>query len=171
MKELIHKIQETTGRQQSLIGMLLLSFFILTLTGCSENDCSLGGRPSARFAFIDSRTNTRVSLFDSLTVTALGTDSILLNRLKGIDHITLPLSYVGDTTTFVLHYSRFLRDTIEVFHENYPHFISIDCGVSMFYHLKDVNNTSILIDSIRLVNSDINDNEKDNYRIYYTPDE
>lgn len=171
MKELKHKIREIIGRCQNQIGILLLSFFIFNLIACSENDCSLGGRPSARFAFIDSRTNTRVSLFDSLTVTALETDSILLNRLKGIDHITLPLSYVSDTTTFILHYSRFLRDTIEVFHENYPHFISIDCGINMFYHLKKVDNTSILIDSIRLVNPDIDDNEKDNYRIYYTPGE
>lgn len=171
MKKLKHKIREIIGRYQNLFGILLLSFFIFNLIACSENDCSLGGQPSVRFAFINSRTNTRVSLFDSLTVTALKTDSILLNRLEGIDHITLPLSYVSDTTTFILHYSRFLRDTIEVFHENYPHFISIDCGINMFYHLKNADNTSILIDSIRLINPNVNDNEKDNYRIYYTPDE
>lgn len=171
MKKLLPKIRIKTRTRQFLTGSLLLSFFLFNLTACSENDCSLEGRPSVRFAFIDSRTNARVNLFDSLTVTALKTDSILLNRLKGINHISLPLSYISDTTTFILHYSRFLRDTIEVFHENYPHFISMDCGISMFYHLKGIDNTSILIDSIQLVNPDINDNEKDNYRIYYTPDE
>ena len=46
----------------------------------------------------------------------------------------------------------------------------MDCGISMFYTLKEVQYTTYLLDSITLVNPDINDNEKDNYHIYYTPD-
>ena len=148
------------------LGMLPLAF-----SACSESDCSLSGRPSVRFAFVNSLDHAPVSLFDSLTVTALGTDSVLVNRERGIDHLTLPLDYSAGTTTFVLHYSRFLRDTITVAHTNHPHFISIDCGISMFYHLDGLEHTSILLDSIQLVNPDIDDNEKNNYRIYYTPDE
>ncbi|RGN47360.1 MULTISPECIES: DUF6452 family protein [unclassified Bacteroides] len=166
MKNTIYKIKKTVCGW----GTVLLLLFIFNFISCSENDCSLGGRPSVRFSFMNSKTHAIVNLFDSLTVTALDTDSILLNRGKGINHITLPLSYVNEETTFVLHYSRFLRDTIWVKHENYPHFISMDCGISMFYTLKEVQYTTYLLDSITLVNPDINDNEKDNYHIYYTPD-
>lgn len=161
----------TTGNKMKGIFFILLFHTILScFLSCSENDCSLGGRPSARFTFLNSKNGKVINLFDSLTVTALGTDSILLNRGKAINHIILPLSYVNQETTFILHYTRFLRDTIWVTHENFPHFISIDCGVSMFYHLRQIQYTTFLLDSILLVNPDINDNEKENCRIYYTPD-
>ena len=95
-----------------------ISFFIVgllalcTMGACSENDCSLGGRPSARFNFLDSETNKLVSLFDSLTITSLGTDSILLNRGSAINYVTLPLSYVATETTYILKYTKDVHDTI-----------------------------------------------------------
>ena len=153
------------------LAVCLVALLPLAFSACSDSDCSLGGRPSVRFAFVNSLNRAPVSLFDSLTVTAFDTDSVLVNRERGIDHVTLPLSYSASTTTFVLHYSRFLRDTITVMHTNHPHFISIDCGISMFYHLDGLEHTSILLDSIQLIDPDIDDNEKNNYRIYYTPDE
>lgn len=170
MDKRFRKIKDRTKKRQWLAGMLTL-FVLLMVWSCSESDCSLNGQSSIRFVFVNSRNGAVVSLFDSLTVTALSTDSVLLNRERGINHITLPLNYTGETTTFVLHYTRFLRDTLRITHENYPHFISLDCGISMYYQLKDISYTTMLIDSVRLINPEIDDNEKDNYRIYYTPDE
>lgn len=144
------------------------AWLLVALSACSESDCSIEGQPTARFSFFDSRTHSQVSLFDSLTVTALGTDSVLLNREKGIDHLSLPLSYTESTTRFVLHYTHTLRDTLTVSHLNRPHFISMDCGISMFHTLEHVAHTTVLIDSVCLTNPDINDHEKENYRIYYT---
>ena len=155
-----------------LQGLLFIGLLVCSLLAgsCSGSDCSLGGEPMLRFTFINSRTHAPVKLFDSLSVTALDTDTILINRDKHIDHISLPLSYTAPQTTFVLHYSRLLQDTIRLTHENSPHFISTDCGIAMFHKLTNITYTQILIDSIRLVNSDVNDYEKENYRIYYTPD-
>ena len=144
-----------------LLGVLLLS-------ACSENDCSLGGRPSARFNFIDAESKKQVSLFDSLTITSIGTDSILLNRAKSINHVTLPLNYIATETTYILKYNRELHDTIWLKHKNIPHFISMDCGVDMFYEIDSVGYTKHGLDSIVLRNADINDTEKENFQIYYT---
>lgn len=164
-----NRIKKSRFGRKSFTSVLALSYlFLFLMSGCSESDCSLGGRPAARFNFIDSKKHTLVSLFDSLTVTTLGTDSILLNKVKAINHITLPLNYVEKETTFILKYNRFVYDTLWVEHENYPHFISMDCGISMFYHLKNVKYTTNLIDSIALRNPDIDDNEKENFQIFYT---
>lgn len=164
-----NRIKKSRFRSKPFTSALALScLFLFLIYSCSESDCSLGGRPAVRFNFIDSKKHTQVSLFDSLTVTALGTDSILLNRVKAINHITLPLNYVEKETTFILKYTRFVHDTLWVEHENYPHFISMDCGISMFYHLKNIRYTTNLIDSIALRNSDIDDNEKENFQIFYT---
>lgn len=151
--------------------LIILAIGCILMEACAENNCSPGGQSVVRMTFINSLTKEPVTLFDSLTVTALGTDSILINRDSHIDHLSLPLSYTDNETHFVLHYNRILRDTINLTHENIPHFISTDCGVGMFHKLTNLSYTQILIDSIRLVNSDVNDYEKENYRIYYTPDE
>lgn len=162
--------QRTENKMKGIVFILFFYAIIFCFPSCSENDCSLGGRPSARFTFLNSKNNKVISLFDSLTITALGTDSILLNRGKSINHIILPLSYVDQETTFILHYTKLLRDTIWVTHKNFPHFISMDCGISMFYQLREIQYTTFLLDSILLVDPNINDNEKENCRIYYTTD-
>lgn len=150
----------------SVLAVVLLGTFLVS--ACSESDCSLGGRPSARFNFIDSKSKKQVSLFDSLTITSSGTDSILLNRAKSINHATLPLSYIAKETTYILKYNRELRDTIWLRHKNIPHFVSMDCGVDMFYEIDSVGYTKYGLDSIVLRNADINDTEKENFQIYYT---
>lgn len=73
---------------------LIRIFLIVVIVGagisigssCSdENDCSLAGRPMMYCTLytIDEITDRRVNdTLDSLTITALGTDSIILNNQK-----------------------------------------------------------------------------------------
>jgi hypothetical protein len=73
---------------------LIRIFLIVVIVGagisigssCSdENDCSLAGRPMMYCTLytIDEITDLRVNdTLDSLTITALGTDSIILNNQK-----------------------------------------------------------------------------------------
>lgn len=75
---------------------LIRIFLIVVIVGagisigssCSdENDCSLAGRPMMYCTLytIDEITDLRVNdTLDSLTITALGTDSIILNNQKKI---------------------------------------------------------------------------------------
>lgn len=138
------------------------------ITACSESDCSIGGRPAARFNFLDTESLEQVSLFDSLTITSLGTDSVLLNKGKALKYVALPLSYVATETTYILQYTETEHDTIWLEHENTPHFISMDCGVDMFYTIKNIRYTTWVLDSIVIRNADINDTEKENFQILYT---
>lgn len=84
---------------------LIRIFLILVIVGagisigssCSdENDCSLAGRPMMYCTLytLDEITDDRVKdTLDSLTITALGTDSIILNNEKNVHTLMLPLRY------------------------------------------------------------------------------
>lgn len=91
---------------------LIRIFLIVVIVGASisigsscsdENDCSLAGRPMMYCTLytIDEITDRRVNdTLDSLTITALGTDSIILNNQKKVHTLMLPLRYTSDTTVF-----------------------------------------------------------------------
>ena len=97
---------------------LIRIFLILLIVGgaisihssCSdENDCSLAGRPMmyCTFKSIDKTLVPNVianDTLDSLTITALGTDSIILNNEKKVHKVMLPLRYTSDSTIFILRY-------------------------------------------------------------------
>ena len=87
---------------------LIRIFLILTIIGgavslhsaCSdENDCSLAGRPMMYCTIYtinpDNPTIALKDTLDSLTITALGTDSIILNNEKNVHTliVTLLCSY------------------------------------------------------------------------------
>ena len=96
---------------------LIRIFLIVVIVGagisigssCSdENDCSLAGRPMMYCTLytIDEITDLRVNdTLDSLTITALRTDSIILNNQKKVHTLMLPLRYTSDTTVFILWYN------------------------------------------------------------------
>ena len=91
---------------------LIRIFLIVVIVGagisigssCSdENDCSLAGRPMMYCTLytIDEITDLRVNdTLDSLTITALGTNSIILNNQKKVHTLMLPLRYTSDTTVY-----------------------------------------------------------------------
>jgi len=142
-----------------------VSFFM----ACDEASESSVGRLSPLFNFVTKSTLKEKS-FDSLTVVALNTvrgDSIIIDNEKNVTSATLPLSYVKNKTALVFKYSKDTIDTVWVTHTNTEHFISMDRGVAMFYHIDKVEHTKHLIDSIAIVNSEVNINEKENIRIYY----
>lgn len=94
--------------------------------------------------------------------------NILINRMYGAESIQLPLSYSTQEDTFFLMYSQKLIDTLWVKHQNMPYFTSMECGSVMHYVLLDIQSTNHLIDSIKILNPNINNVLKENVKIYYT---
>lgn len=126
---------------------LIRIFLIVVIVGagisigssCSdENDCSLAGRPMMYCTLytIDEITDLRVNdTLDSLTITALGTDSIILNNQKKVHTLMLPLRYTSDTTVFIFRYDPDRKpndvDTLIIVQQNTPYFQSMECGYMM----------------------------------------
>lgn len=151
----------------SFFGLFLCLIFGLGISACSEeNDCSLTSRSMGRFNFLTKSTLAEKKI-DTLSVTALNTDSVLVNKDVLATYESLPLSYTSNTTTFIFHYSETERDTLWVSHQNIAHFVSMECGTTMFHHLDSVRCTYNIIDSIAISNPEIDNNEKENIRIFY----
>lgn len=70
------------------------------LAACDSIDCTLYNTVSLACSFYSE--GQAVKLTDTLTVSALGTDSILVNSLIGASKLELPLSYSQDADTLVL---------------------------------------------------------------------
>ena len=185
--------------QPLIMKNLIRIFLILLIVGgaisihssCSdENDCSLAGRPMmyCTFKSIDKTLVPNVianDTLDSLTITALGTDSIILNNEKKVHKVMLPLRYTSDSTIFILRYDPVRNwdnaDTLYIVQQNTPYFQSMECGYMMKQNIISAKfgnktNSAETIDSIYLRNKEANTNEIENLQIFFiyrerTPDE
>ena len=122
------------------------------MPSCGESDCSLSTTSYARFDFLDSKTHKTVSLVNGATITGI---------------VTIADTMLTDTLLNQAHYSETLRDTIQLTHKNIPFVSDIECGSMMFYKVEQVAYTTNVLDSVTLVNPDINNEEKKNFNIYY----
>lgn len=176
---------------------LIRIFLILIIVGgavsihssCSEeNDCSLSGRPMMYCTlytinpdFPDVRLNDTL---DSLTITALGTDSIILNNEKNVHTLMLPLRYTSDSTVFIFKYDPVRRpndvDTLYIVQQNTPYFQSMECGYMMRQNIisaalgdpgrpgnPELGGQPYQIDSLYILNKEANANEIQNLQIFY----
>ena len=141
--------------------------------GCETTDCPLNNVVYSTYGFyaITDEGESQVSILDTLTITAAGTDSVLLNRMVNANGVELPVSYSAAVDTLIFHFtdtlSRTRRDTIWIEKENIPHYESPTCPASMFHHVTGVRCTHRLIDSVQTVNPNINYNVSENFKIYF----
>lgn len=130
------------------IPILLLSCLAL-LGACDQADCTLDNSVTYTCNFYAEGSN--VTLNDIITVTACGTDSVLVNQKQGATGIELPMSYWNEEDTLVLRIQGSgytMEDTIWIKKNNIPHFESPDCPTKMFHLITDVNSTHTFIDSL-----------------------
>lgn len=141
------------------------------LTGCAgEAECPINTVSVARFEFRDSKTHAAVSLTNGTMVTGIayidGKMEIDTVFNRATSYMSVPLSYT-DRTTYVIHYTETIRDTIEVTHRNIPYASDIECPAMMFFNVENIRYTTNALDSIKLVNPQITNEERINFNIYY----
>ena len=100
------------------------------------------------------------TVYDSIIV------DTLINKEKNMKSFKVPLSYT-DETQFTIDYNGKQKDYITVKHRNIPYFLNIDCGTMMFHEVTEVS-ASQGIDSIIIINPNIDNYEKENFKIYFT---
>lgn len=133
-----------------------------------ESDCSTAGRAKLWSSIYKIESAKVVNdTLDSLTVTALYTDSIILTNTKTVTRFGLPLKYTDATTTWIFHYSKMTRDTIAIRHTNIPKFVSMECGYEMTQSILDLSYTKHRLDSIHVTSSSTNTNETKNLELFY----
>ncbi|MGL5272568.1 MAG: DUF6452 family protein [Phocaeicola sp.] len=173
----------------------LLSFILLVaatstlLLGCSESDCPLTTTSYAHFYFLDGTTHNSIQFTGNIIVTGFINKDVVVTKVlpdgtttevivkdslindtvfnNPQNSMSLPLSYTTKTT-YVMHYTELMKDTIKVYHEPIPFVGNIDCKPMIFYTVERIEYTTNSLDSIVIVNPDINNEEKNNFKIFYT---
>lgn len=133
------------------------------LLDCTQEDISL-----LRIEVYDNY-GYSTPLPDTLSITASGTENVLLNRSTNTKSILLPLSYHLPADTFVLHnygkeYS--CKDTLVVEKTNDIYFESPDCPTVMMHTILNVSCTNNFIDSVRLNHEKVNFEEITHLKLY-----
>ena len=144
---------------------------IALLSGCgNEAECPLNSVSLARFNFMDSKTHVGVKLTNGATVTGIaisdGKAEVDTVFNKAESYMSVPLSYT-DQTTYVIHYTETMRDTIALKHKNIPYASDIECVAMMFYEVESYRYTTNALDSVKLVNPKVTNEETINFNIYY----
>ena len=153
----------------------LIAYPIISIvSSCSEEeDCSMNARPMMQCYLykIDGETERVVNdTLDSLTITAFGTDSIILNNQKRVHGLSLPLRYTADSTVLVFHYSKDVKikkDTIVIRQKNTPYFLSMDCGYQMKQSITGRSYSRHLLDSIYIQTAEVSIYGTENLKLFY----
>lgn len=158
---------------KQLINIILGGTWLCLLTGfatsCSEEaDCSMTERPmmTCNLYTLDPEGYAVRETLDSLTVTAWGTDSIIINNQQEVQDLTLPLRYTVDSTVLVFRYSRNTTDTVIVRHTNTPYFLSMDCGYQMQQSIHSISHTHHRLDSIHITQNEAGHGQE-NVQLFY----
>lgn len=156
-----------------IISGILLCPLIGGMTSCSEEaDCSATARAMMQCNLYKMNPETQLvtkDTLDVLTVTAMGTDSVIINGQTNVSDISLPLQFATDSTALILQYGQDgeRKDTVIIRHTNTPYFLSMDCGYQMKQHITAVSWTSHLLDSIYIENPEAGIYEKENLKLFY----
>lgn len=175
----------------TLASILLMS---LAAAGCNDTDCPMGSANELKIRFL-SVADTTLFAIDTLTVTASGTDSVLINLENDVTYITLPLNGTSLETTYTFHFTTISRDTVIIYeylpdgsmttrdtvitvpHEyadevvvNYTaqqQFTSMDCGLVYSFDLETGRHSTNFIKSMVVVNTRISEENEDNIYMFF----
>ncbi len=153
--------------------------FALPLLSCESVTCPINNTVACVYGFYASaRTSdgtfvegAAISIGDTLTITAMGADSVIANRLINKNGVSLPVSFYGDTDslmfTFIDAQGAVGRDTIRIDKTNRAHLDDPSCPLHMWHTITAVQSTRHLIDTVLINHSDINYDGLENLQIYF----
>lgn len=151
-------------------GAILCPIISIAISCSEEADCSMATRAMLQCNLYTIDPVTQMienDTLDSLTVTAYGTDSIIINNQKKVHDISLPLRYTADSTKLVFRYSKVTTDTIVIHHTNTPYFLSMDCGYQMKQAVTGIRYTRRNLDSIYVSNKEAGIYGRENFKLFY----
>ena len=161
--------------------MRRLSFLAipLFLTACTTVNCPLENKVLAVYKFYASaRTSDgvfvpgqAVEIADTLNITVLPTDTVIVNKLVNKGEAKLPVSLYGDVDTLQFTYTDTLGaiayDTLHVSKINHHHVDDPSCPINMFHTITGITHTRHVIDTVIINHADINYNGLENFQIYF----
>ena len=156
------------------IAVLFIALCSLLFTGCDGGyDCALDNIAYNRIKFCtinEHGVEAEYAFPEPLTVSMMinGRDSIVVNYATNAKDLTLPMSYTSECDTVLLNFFDRYCDTLYIGHSNIPIYQSMECGVIMHHRLTGCANTNNMIDSLVIKETNVNFDQNENIKIYFT---
>lgn len=134
---------------------------------CTENIETYASISFVRLSTVDSLIQENTLSINNLIIFPLDRnyDSIY-NYQNEVTDISLPLNPNIASTSFVIKADT-IQDTLYFHHQSEMYFVSLECGFTWLFNLDETTHTTHLIDSIIVVDTIIDLNERNNYKIYF----
>ena len=148
--------------------LTLLASVLVFLSSCDLLNCTQADVSMLRMEIYDAAGN-KVMLPDTLTITACGTENILVNRDVNTSEILLPLSYHALRDTFILkYYGKYysLQDTLFVEKTNDVYFESPDCPTVMMHTILGASSTDEFLASVEVASEKVNFEEVTHLKLF-----
>lgn len=157
----------------------LFQFSIFNFLACENINCPLNNTVESIYGFYASARSTgspfqpggAIKISDTLTITALGADTIIANRLVNRSRVALPVSYYGEIDSLRFAFTSAdgskAADTIWMTKENFGHIDDPSCPLHMWHNVLYVRSTHHLIDTVLINHTEINYDANENLQIYF----
>lgn len=166
-------------KQLNLSIPIVAAIFFALLTACQPDNCPPNAFAATGIHIVNQNGNA-VAYTDTLSVigmtrskAASGEDvwikDTLINKQTETKTLSIPLSY-GNFTDFILQWYGKPADTLHIEQRNIPYYMSNECGTMMFHEIVTLRSTTYMLDSVKVINAQIDNNEKENIRIYVKVD-
>ncbi len=125
------------------------------------------------FYYIDQDQDEPLVLnIDSIYIHGLNNDSIIYDYRRNVSRVELPLNAATKTTAFLMYFpappeiANLIKDTIWFTYEVKPTLISMECGFASFFELIEVSHSNMMIDSISIEETSVNNNLDEHIKIF-----
>ncbi|MBD5379882.1 MAG: hypothetical protein HDR74_08370 [Bacteroides sp.] len=155
------------------IVLFVVVAMVATMSSCNTAGC-LDNRSSLPLADIYSSTTNRPIMADSIEIGGVDApgDSILANYNEHLSKVYLPLRSDRSMTAFYFEYkwkgmTPADNDTLKIYYTSYPYFASEECGAMYRYRITRIEHTSIVLDSVAVLDSLVTNVERSIMRLYF----
>lgn len=153
---------------------LLITVLAALAYGCSTDGCTDLRSSIPKAGFYSAASAAKISL-DSLQITGIGApgDSVLLAAGTSQSVVYLPMRSAQTSTAWCLSYKwkdtdfPQLNDTITFQYTAQPYFASAECGAMYRYHVRSFTYTTHMIDSVKMTDSLITNNDAEQIQIFF----
>lgn len=136
------------------------------LPACTPEGCLEETESYLKASFYSSATGVQVKP-DSITVHGNGMEFMkIYSGQRQLSIARLPLNPSTGSSDFVVKINTG-TDNLSVTYSSYVHLISKECGYSFNHVIEGISSSNNLIDSVRIINPQITNENLENIRIYF----
>lgn len=160
------------------LSLVLLPAFCMLQSGCNSSGCTDLQSSLPKAGFYDAQSGKAIAV-SNINVAGVGAphDSILyLSGSTNLSEVYLPLQSNKQSTQYRFIYGKITSETVvddlpsdivTINYSSHPYFASEECGAMYSYTINSISHTSLLIDSIALVDSVVTNTDVERIKIYF----